>query len=222
MRPPSPEQLAEMRAALADACPAMARLHAVAPPLTWRTRAGGFAGLVYMIVGQQISTYAAEAVWKTLDAGVGGVSPATVLGRSPEDLRALGLSLPKARYVLAIAEAQTAGRLDLDDLSSLSDAEAVAALTAIKGVGRWTAETFLMMCDGRTDVFPAGDIALQEAVRHADGLPARPSEKALYARAEAWAPYRSVAAHLAWAYYVAVREKEIAPLPSPAALGAAA
>lgn len=217
---PSPEQLAEMRAALADGCPGMARLHAAAPPLTWRTRPGGFSGLVYMIVGQQISTYAAEAVWRKMEAGLGAVTPAAVLSRSPEALRELGLSLPKARYVLAIAGAQAAGRLNLDDLSGLSDAEAVAALTAIKGVGPWTAETFLMMCDGRLDVFPAGDIALQEAVRHADGLPDRPSEKALYARAEVWAPYRSVAAHLAWAYYVAVREKQIAPLPP--ALGAAA
>lgn len=218
---PSPEQLAEMREALAAFCPGMARLHAVSPALSWRTRPGGFSGLVYMIVGQQISTYAAEAVWRKMEAGLGEVTPAAVLARTPEGLRELGLSLPKARYVLAIAEAQASGRLDLDDLSGLSDAEAVAALTAIKGVGRWTAETFLMMCDGRTDVFPAGDIALQEAVRHADGLAERPSEKALYARAEAWAPYRSAAAHLAWAYYVAVREKTIPPLPA-AVLGAAA
>lgn len=214
---PSPAAIAEARRALAAACPAMARLDAVTPPFAWRTRHGGFEGLAWMIVGQQVSTQAATAIWKTFAAGVGGaVTPDAVLAHTPEQLRTFGLSLPKARYVHAIAEAQRSGAVNLDDLDRLSDEEAVAALTAIKGVGRWTAEVFLMFCEGRADLFPAADIALQEAIRHADGLDDRPSVKALYARAQAWAPYRSVAAHLAWAYYgAAVRDRAIPPLSVP-------
>ena len=87
---------------------------------------------------------------------------------------------------------------------------AIAALTALKGVGLWTAEAYLMMCEGRLDVFPGGDVALQEAIRWADGLDARPNEKAVYARAEIWRPHRSVAAHLLWGWYGAVRRGEVA------------
>lgn len=223
MRPhPSPTDIAAARKALAAACPAMARLDAVVPTFAWRTRPGGFEGLAWMIVGQQVSTQAATAIWKTFSAGVGGaVTPDAVLAHTPEQLRGFGLSLPKARYVHAIAEAQAAREVNLNDLSDLSDDEAVAALTRIKGVGRWTAEVFLMFCEGRTDLFPAADIALQEAVRHADGLNARPTIKDLYARAEAWAPHRSVAAHLAWAYYgAAVRDRTIPPLTVPESIAA--
>lgn len=219
---PSPADIASARRALAAGCPAMARLDAATPPFAWRTRPGGFEGLAWMIVGQQVSTQAATAIWKTFTAGVGGVAtPEAVLAHTPEQLRGFGLSRPKARYVHAIAEAQSSGSVNLDALIDLSDDEAVAALTRIKGVGRWTAEVFLMFCEGRADLFPAADIALQEAVRHADGLETRPTVKALYARAAAWAPHRSVAAHLAWAYYgAAVRDRTIPPLSAP--LGVAA
>lgn len=101
--------------------------------------------------------------------------------------------------------------MNFDGLIHLQDDEAVARLTALKGVGRWTAETYLMFCEGRLDVFPAGDVALQEAVRVADLAEARLSEKALYERAEAWRPYRGVAAHLLWAYYGRLKRGEIAP-----------
>lgn len=181
------------------------------PIFDWRTRIGGFEGLFRMIVEQQVSLASAAAIWKrTVDGLEGVVTPQAVLARDIETLRSFGLSGQKARYAHEIARAQTEGRIDFDHLGRLSDAEATAALVAIKGVGRWTAETFLMFCEGRTDVFPAGDIALQEAMRWADGAALRPNEKQAYIRAERWAPHRSVAAHLLWGWYGAVKRGEIA------------
>ncbi len=168
-------------------------------------RPGGFAGLLQMIVEQQVSTAAAAAIWRKLSVGLGDVTP-EIVSRTEEDaLRALGLSLQKARYARGMAEAHLAGHPNFDALSALPDEEAVAALTALKGVGRWTAELYLLFCEGRADVFPAGDLALQEGLRMAEGAPVRLSEKALYLRAEAWRPNRGVAAHLLWAYYSAVK-----------------
>jgi DNA-3-methyladenine glycosylase II len=129
------------------------------------------------------------------------VTPAAVLALSDEDLRSLGFSRQKTRYVRAIAEAG----LDYEALRNLPDAEALAALIALTGVGRWTAECYLLMSEGRLDAFPGGDIALQEAIRWADALDARPDERAAYARAEAWRPYRGVAANLLWDWYVGVK-----------------
>lgn len=209
---PSDEVLAQLRAALAARDEGLARAHAATPAFSWRRRENGFPGLLWMIVGQQVSTAAAAAIWDRVASGLGVVTPKTVLARGLDDLRALGLSLPKARYALALAEAQASGAVDLDGLGRLTDAEASEVLLSMKGIGRWTAETYLMFCEGRIDVFPAGDIALQEAIRWADRLEQRPTQDAAYARAEAWAPHRSVAAHLLWAWYGAVRRGE-APHP---------
>ncbi|MEA3246145.1 MAG: DNA-3-methyladenine glycosylase 2 family protein, partial [Gemmatimonadota bacterium] len=121
-----------------------------------------------------------------------------------------GLSGQKARYGREIALAQVEGRIDLDHMQTLSDEAAIAALTAIRGVGKWTAETYLMFCEGRLNVFPGGDVALQEAMRWADRAEVRPNEKQAYARAERWRPHRGVAAHLLWGWYGGVRRGEIA------------
>lgn len=206
----SPEQIASARAALALADPALARAHALTPAFEWRLRPGGYTGLFRMIVEQQVSVAAAAAIWARVEQGLGEVTPQTVLALDIEALRAFGLSGQKALYGHEIARAQVEGRIDFDHLGQLDDQEAVAALTAIKGVGRWTAETFLMFCEGRQDVFPGGDVALQEAMRWADGAELRPREKEVYLRAEAWRPHRSVAAHLLWAWYGGVRRGEIA------------
>lgn len=207
---PPLETILEARLQLAARDPGLAVAHRDTPPFQWRLRAGGFPGLTRMVIEQQISTTAAAAILRRFEAGLGEVTPARALELDEEALRALGLSLPKARYVRAIAQAHLEGRADLDALSTLSDEAAVAALSSIKGVGRWTAETYLMFCEGRLDLFPAGDVALQEALRRADGAPARLAEKALYARAEAWRPYRGVAAHLLWAYYAGLKRGDIA------------
>jgi DNA-3-methyladenine glycosylase II len=180
----------------------------------WRLRPGGYEGLFHMIVDQQVSVAAAAAIWAKVVAGLGGeVTPEAVLAHDVETLRTFGLSGQKARYGHEIALAQVEGRIDLDHMGKLDDAEAIAALVAIRGVGKWTAETYLMFCEGRTDVFPGGDIALQEAMRWADGADARPNEKQAYIRAEIWRPHRGVAAHLLWGWYGGVKRGEIALEP---------
>lgn len=207
---PTASQIAAARETLAAADPALAAAHAATPPFEWRLRKGGYEGLFYMIVGQQVSVASATAIWGRVVEELGGaVTPEAMLALDDAALRGFGLSGQKARYGHEIARAQAEGRIDFDHLERLSDAEAVAALTAIKGVGRWTAETFLMFCEGRQDVFPGGDVALQEAMRWADRAALRPNEKQAYLRAEAWRPHRSVAAHLLWAWYGAVRRGEV-------------
>jgi len=203
--PPGPAALAAARSALAAADPALARVDAVIPPFAWRAREGGFAGLIRLIVEQQVSTASAAAIWARVEAGLGGtqgvVTPEAVLAHDVAALKGFGLSAPKARYAHAIAEAHRDGRIDLEALWALEDEAAIEALRRLKGVGRWTAEIYLMFCAGRMDVFPAGDLALQEGLRMADDAAERPTEKALAARSEIWRPYRAVAAHLIWAYY---------------------
>jgi DNA-3-methyladenine glycosylase II len=207
---PTPSDIAAARAALAALDPALERAHAQVPAFEWRLRTGGFEGLFRMIVEQQVSVAAAAAIWRRVVEGLDGeVTPASVLARDSDALRGLGLSGQKARYAHEIARAHVEGDIDFDHLERLSDEEATARLTAIKGVGKWTAETFLMFCEGRTDVFPAGDIALQEAMRWADGAALRPREKEAYVRSERWRPHRSVAAHLLWGWYGAVKRGEV-------------
>lgn len=206
---PDVKTLAAARAALVRADPALAQAHERTPVFEWRSRPGGFEGLLRMIVEQQVSTASAAAIWRRVQEGMGEMTPQALLAHEIETLRGWGLSGQKAKYGREIALTQVEGRIDLDRMQTLTDAEAVAALTAIKGVGRWTAETYLMFCEGRTDVFPGGDVALQEALRWADRGEARPDEKQAYARAEAWRPHRGVAAHLLWAWYGGVKRGEI-------------
>ena len=166
-----------------------------------------------MIVGQQVSTASARAVWSKLEAAVTAFDAASLTGLSDDGYRGCGFSRPKVAYVRALAEAAP----DFDALTAMSDAEAVETLMRLKGVGRWTAETFLMMGEGRGDLFPAADIALQEAVRWLVGLPTRPDAAQTAAIATRWAPHRSAAVHILWAWYVAVKAGE-APHPlKPAA-----
>jgi DNA-3-methyladenine glycosylase II len=211
-RAPTAEQIRAARAYLAAADPALAAIEAVTPVFLWRAAEPGFTGLLKLIVYQQVSLASAAAIWARVEAGLGDVSPAAVLGLEDITLQGLGLSRPKVGYARAIAQAHVSGACDLNALVHLSDDEASAALMAIKGVGRWTAETYLMFCEGRLDVFPGGDVALQEALRWVDRAEIRPNEKQAYLRAEAWKPYRGVAAHLLWRCYGAVKRGEIPPI----------
>ncbi|HAJ03042.1 MULTISPECIES: DNA-3-methyladenine glycosylase family protein [unclassified Brevundimonas] len=206
---PTADHILTARRALVAADPMLVRVVDAVPPFEWRLRTGGFEGLFRMIVEQQVSVAAAASIWRRVGERLGEITPQSVLAHSTDELRAFGLSGQKARYGHEIARAHTEGRIDFDHLEQLDDAEAIAALTAIKGVGLWTAETFLMFCEGRTDVFPGGDVALQEAMRWADGIEIRPTQKQAYARAEVWRPHRSVAAHLLWSWYGAVKRGEI-------------
>jgi len=210
-----PADIAAARLALVALDPALAQAHAQTAPFDWRMRTGGFEGLFRMIVEQQVSVASAASVWKRVVEGLHGeITPRTVLALEVDHLRTFGLSGQKARYSHEIARAQVDGRIDFDHLETLSDAEAIARLVAIKGVGKWTAETFLMLCEGRLDIFPGGDIALQEAIRWADGAALRPREQEAHARAEIWRPHRSVAALLLWGWYVAVKRGEVVLEPA--------
>ncbi len=210
--PPTNAALIEACRRLAAVDPALAPLVAATPAFEWRLRPGGVYGLARIIIGQQVSTASADAIWRRLEAGLGEITSRTLLAAPAEALLTYGLSRGKARYVRGLAEAEAEGRIDFDALRGLDDDAAIAALTALTGVGRWTAETYLMFCEGRLDVFPAGDIALQEAMRWADRAEVRPTEKEAYLRAEIWRPYRAVAAHLLWRCYGAVKRGEIAPI----------
>ncbi len=215
-KPDAPE-VARLRAALAALDPAMAELDARIAPFGWRSRLAGFEGLVRAIVGQQVSTLAADAVWGRLEARVGTpVTPAALLALDDAAFRACGFSGQKTRYAKGIAQAVQDGGIAFDALPEDDDA-ALAALTALTGVGTWTAEVHLMMAEHRPDAFPAGDIAVQEAIRWLDGLPARPGTEATYLRAERWRPYRAVAAHLLWEWYVAVKAGDMPDPVSPEA-----
>ena len=215
--PLTPARIAAARAALVTLDPALARAHAQTAAFEWRVRTGGFEGLFHMIVDQQVSVASAAAIWARVSTGLDGVvTPERVLATDIDVLRGFGLSIQKATYGHEIARAQVEGRIDFDHLEQLSDEEAIARLVAIKGVGKWTAETFLMFCEGRQDVFPGGDIALQEAIRWADAAALRPTEKQAWARAEIWSPHRSVAAHLLWGWYGAVKRGEVALEDRPA------
>lgn len=209
--PPTAAALLDARKRLADVDPALAAVEAVTPAFAWRVGLGGFPGLLKMVVQQQVSLASAAAIWARVEAGLPDMTPEAVLAHEEAHLLSLGLSRPKARYARAIAEAHVSGACDFEALPGLSDEEAVAALTAITGIGRWTAEVYLMFTQGRLDMFPGGDVALQEAMRWMDRAEVRPNEKQAYRRAELWRPYRGVAAHLLWACYGAVKRREIAP-----------
>jgi DNA-3-methyladenine glycosylase II len=172
-------------------------------PLPLRREADGFAALLRAIVGQQVSVASARAIWARLEAA--GLTEAAAMAlATDEDLRAAGLSRQKARYGRALAQAG----IDFDALRSAPNAEVVRALVAVPGIGVWTAEIYAMFALGRADVFAPGDLALQEAARVLFRLEARPTEKQLRAMAEAWSPWRSVAARLLWAYYRVARNRE--------------
>ncbi|MDP3404851.1 MAG: DNA-3-methyladenine glycosylase 2 family protein [Brevundimonas sp.] len=207
--PITPEELAIARETLARLDPALARAHAQTPVFEWRVREAGFVGLFRMIVEQQVSVASAASVWARLQAGLGEVSPANLLGHDLDSLRGMGLSRQKATYGQGMARAQMEGVIDLERLSTLDDAAAIDALVALKGVGLWTAEAYLLLCEGRMDVFPGGDVALQEAIRWADRAEVRPDTRAAYVRAERWRPWRGVATHLLWAWYTGVKKGEI-------------
>jgi DNA-3-methyladenine glycosylase II len=161
----------------------------------------GATSLLRTIVGQQVSVAAARSMWAKLEAGY-GTPPnlAKIVDASDEDLRAAGLSRQKAGYARSLAALILSGELDLANLPA-DDEEAITLLTRIKGIGRWSAEIYLLFAEGRGDVWPAGDLAVQIEVGRLLGLPERPSEKHLRELAEAWRPHRGAAAVLAWHSY---------------------
>lgn len=191
--------------------PVMKRLigEGVAPPL--RKRDPGFEGLLRIITAQQLSTASAAAIWGRLAARFPGMTPEAIASAEDEELRSAGLSAPKIRTLRTIATAVGDGSLPIDLLATLPADEAHSRLTAVKGIGPWTADIYLLFCLGHPDAFPAGDLALQEAARLAYGLETRPKEKEFIVLAERWRPWRGVAAKVLWAYYRIAKAREGAP-----------
>lgn len=176
---------------------AIARVGYPAP----RMREPGYETLLRTIVGQQVSVAAAAAVWRKLEAELGpGCPPDVLLARDFDALRACGLSRQKQGYARSLAELVTTGALDLHALPK-DDDEAIAALTRIKGIGRWSAEIYLLFAEGRPDIWPAGDLAVQIEVGRILSLGERPSEKLTRTLAERWRPHRGAAAIMAWHHY---------------------
>jgi DNA-3-methyladenine glycosylase II len=187
--------------ALAALHPELAGIERAAGPLPWRRRTPGFAGLLQAIMGQQISNQAAAAIWRRLAVLPGALTPAGLLALGDDALRGAGLSRPKVAHARSLAAAYAEGRLDDARLAAMDDAEAVAAIVAVRGLGPWTAEVYLLFALERMDIFPAGDIALAGAFADLRGLPARPGPAALRMAAAGWAPWRSLAARLLWHHW---------------------
>jgi DNA-3-methyladenine glycosylase II len=189
--------------ALAGIEPAFAAAIARAGYPEPRIRERGYETLLRTIIGQQVSVAAAQAIWNKLAAAVGDIhDPAALAAASDEALRAAGLSRQKISYTRSLAEQVSTGALDLGHLPE-DDEAAIAALTRIKGIGRWSAEIYLLFAEGRPDIWPAGDLAVQIEIGRILGHPERPSEKQVRTWSEPWRPHRGAAAIFAWHHYSA-------------------
>jgi DNA-3-methyladenine glycosylase II len=197
------ECVAEGAAWLALRDPRLAAAMALTGPLPLRRHDDGFGALLDAIVGQQVSVASANAIWARLQAA-GLTDQDCMAAATDADLRTAGLSRQKARYSRALARAG----IDFVALRAQPNAEVVATLVAVPGIGNWTAEIYAMFALGRADVFAPGDLALQEAVRMLYDLDERPTERALRQMAEAWSPWRAIAARALWAYYRVAKTRE--------------
>ncbi len=197
---PPPQALAGIKT-LITLDPDFAGILERAGPLPWRRRTPGFAGLLQAIVAQMISNQAAAAIWGRLRVIPGALDPAALMQLSDDVLRAAGLSRPKVVHARALATAFLDGTLSADRLALLDDEAAIVTIGSIKGMGRWTAEIYLLFALDRLDVFPSGDIALAAALVDLKALPDRPAPAALRELAKAWQPVRSLAARLLWHHW---------------------
>ncbi len=205
----------DLRAGLAQLIVTDPRLVPVAEkagPFSLRRREGGYAGLCAIVCGQQLSVASAAAIRDRLFAAFEPFHHDAVRKARPNKLKRLGLSNAKIKSIKEIGKAVAGGHIDLDAVGNMDADVAHAALIALHGIGPWTADIYLLFCLGHADAFPAGDLAVQEAARIALNLRKRPDAKALTKIAEAWRPWRGVAAHLLWAYYHAVKKRDVVPV----------
>lgn len=198
-----PQDLAEGMDWLSRHDNRFAQAYVLTGELPLRRKPEGFTELLGAIVSQQVSVASARAIWGRMEAA-GMVTPEAIRMATDEDLRGCGLSRPKLRYARALAEAQ----VDFAALRLMPDEKIIAQLIELQGIGRWTAEIYAMFSLGRADVFAANDLALQEGAKLLFGLENRPKEREMRAMAEAWSPWRAVAARLLWAYYRVAKERE--------------
>ncbi|ADP70029.1 HhH-GPD family protein [Rhodomicrobium vannielii ATCC 17100] len=197
----SDEDLAQHIAELVRVHPSFMPLKEAAGPVPVRWLDRGFKGLVFVITGQQISVAAGRAIFGRLEGALGDITAETLAAADDTILREAGYSRPKMRTLRALQEAALADGLDLVAIEAMDAERAIIKLSAIKGIGPWTAEVYLLFAAGHPDIFPAADVALQESMRLAFDLDARPSTQALREISDAWTPWRSAAARLLWAYY---------------------
>ena len=187
--------------AIADREPAFARALTIAGYPEPRIRSTGYGTLLRTIVGQQVSVAAASAVWKRLEDFLGAdLPPGRLLAAEFDELRTCGLSRQKQGYARSLCELVVNGEIDFDSLPA-EDEEAIAQLTRIKGIGRWSAEIYLLFAEGRPDIWPAGDLGVQAGLHRILGLPERPGERETRALAESWRPHRGAAAIFTWHCY---------------------
>jgi DNA-3-methyladenine glycosylase II len=197
----SAKQLKASIDAIAEIEPGIARARDIAGYPEPRIRDRGYETLLRTIIGQQVSVKAAQSIWNKLADGLGDLTnPHTVMNSDPEALRSFGLSRQKQGYAISLAELVVRGELDLMNLPA-DDEEAIALMTKVKGIGRWSAEIYLLFAEGRPDIWPAGDLAVQIALGKILDLPERPNEKQTRALAEKWSPHRGGAAILTWHCY---------------------
>jgi DNA-3-methyladenine glycosylase II len=206
---------ADLQAGLAELLHKDPRLKPVAEKagaFSLRRREAGFAGLCAIVCGQQLSTASAAAIRARLFAAFDPFHHDSVRRARTDKLKRLGLSAPKIKSIREIGKAVGQGRIDLTAVGNMDADDAHGALTALHGIGPWSADIYLLFCLGHSDAFPAGDLAVQESARLALNLRKRPNAKALAKIAEAWRPWRGVAAHLLWAYYHAVKKRDVVPI----------
>ncbi len=174
------------------------------PPL--RRSEGGFRGLMLIVTEQQLSTASAAAIWARMERELSPMTPDHLATLDDDTFRSAGVSRPKVKTIRSLCEAVLSGRCDPQAFVHLPDDDVHDRLVEIKGIGRWTADIYLLSCLGRSDVWPVGDLALQVAVQHAFGLDERPDEKIMHELGEPWRPWRAVAARVFWSYYRVVKQ----------------
>ena len=204
---PTQGQIKSACEALAKSDAGLAKAYKAIGPPQWRARPLTYETLATSVAYQLISTKAAAAIWARVKDALPSITPDTMLACPDDTLRAAGMSRPKISHLKSIAASMQAGTLNLERVSTSPLEEARKELLAVKGIGPWTAELFLLYARGEMDAFPTGDVGLMEAYKHLSGATERMTAKAFTAHAEGWRPYRGVAAHLLWGWLNAERAK---------------
>ncbi len=192
-------------------CATMAKIIAQVPEVPLRRRPANFASLASIIISQHVSKQSAEAIFARMEKIVSPLTPENYLNAGEPAWIEIGLSRPKQKTFAALSNALVDKRIRLDTLANISAQEAINTMISVKGIGPWTAEVYLLTAIGHPDIFPAGDLALQIAATDAYLFDERMSEKELRILAESWAPWRSVAARILWAYYAMQKDRMVAP-----------
>lgn len=193
--------------ALSEIDPALARAYGEVGVPVWRDRPAAYATIATTIAHQQISVKAAASIWARVEAGLGAITPEKMLATPDDTLRSFGLSRPKVAHLKSVADAIDTGALNLARVQAASIDEARKELLAVKGIGPWTAELFLLYALGQMDALPTADLGIMEAYKQLSDADARMSSSAFTAHAERWRPWRGAATHLLWAWLGAERAK---------------